>query len=315
MIRTIGFKLLQLLVVTWLVATITFFIFRVLPGDPTVAILGLDASPEARELLRQQMGLNRPLLVQYLSWFGGLLHGDLGIAYSHGSVPVADLLWQPLGRTLVLAVSSTVLAVLVSIPLSVLAAVRAGSWLDGATRAVAVTGFALPSFWLGILLLLLFSQKLGWLPAGGYVPFSKSPAGFFESLLLPTVAVSFILTGIFVRFLRSSLLDQLGQDYIRTSRAKGVKRWALWYRHAIRNALIPFVTVVGMQFGLLIGGLVVVEQVFNWPGIGLLMIQGILLRGFEVVQAAVLVTAVICVLVNMLVDLTYRFLDPRTVDA
>ncbi|OYO12951.1 hypothetical protein CGZ94_13805 [Enemella evansiae] len=315
MTRVVASRLVQLLVVVWLVATITFFVFRVLPGDPTVAILGLDASPEARAALRAQMGLDRPLLLQYVSWLGGLLRGDLGVAYSHGSVPVAGLIWQPLGRTLILAVSATVLAVLVSVPLSMLAAVKRGSLADGLTRALAVTGFSLPSFWLGMLLLLLFSQYLGWLPAGGYVPFTRSPLGFLRSLILPTVAVSFILTGIFVRFLRSSLIDQLDEDYIRTSRAKGVKRGVLWYRHALRNALIPFITVVGIQFGLLIGGLVVVEQVFNWPGIGLLMVQGILLRGFEVVQAGVLITAVICVLVNMAVDLTYRFLDPRTGDA
>ncbi len=311
MVRGILGRIGQTLIVMWLVATVTFFIFRVVPGDPTAITLGVEATAEAREALRLQLGLDQPLPVQYLTWLTGLLRGDLGIAYSYGDTPVVQLLAGPLQRTLELAVAGTVLAVLISIPIAVTAAVRAGTAFDQAARVGAVIGFSLPSFWLGVLLLILFSQVLGWLPAGGYVPFGQSPLGYLRSLVLPAVTVSFILTGTFVRFLRSSVIEQLQQDYIRTVRAKGVRERVVWYGHAVRNALLPFVTVVGMQFGLLVGGLVVIEQVFNWPGLGQLLVQGILTRSFDLVQAGVLITALACVLINLGVDLSYRFLDPR----
>lgn len=315
MLRYLLLRAGQTVLVMWLVATTTFFLFRVLPGDPAAITLGVDATEESRAAIRHEMGLDRPLFEQYLTWLGRLLRGDLGVAYAQGRQPVADLLGGPLLRTLELAVIATVIAIVISIPLAKASASRPGSVVDQLSRALAIVGFSLPSFWLGILLLLLFSQALGWFPAGGYVPFAESPIGYIRSVTLPAVAVSVILAGIFIRFLRASMLEALGQDYIRTAQAKGVTERRVSYQHALRNALLPFVTIVGMQFGLLVGGLVVVEQVFNWPGIGLLMVQAILSRSYDLVQGAVLITALTFVVVNTLVDISYRVIDPRITHA
>lgn len=299
------------LVTMLIVATAVFLLFRVIPGDPAAMTLGIDASAEAREALRETMGLNQPILVQYWTWLSGLFRGDLGTAFTQGNIAVTDLIIGPLIRTLELAVVATVIALVIAVPLGILSATRSGTWVDQATRIFAMTGFSLPSFWLGIILILVFSQHLRLLPSGGYESFAESPIEYLRHIAMPAGTVGFIMSGIFLRFIRASMVEVLNEDYIRTARAKGAGERRVEYLHALRNALISFVTVVGMQFGLLLGGMVVVEVVFAWPGLGWLLVQTVQARDFNVVQAGVLLAAGTFVLVNTLVDILYTWLDPR----
>lgn len=304
-------RLVQMLIVMVLVATAVFIMFRILPGNPAALIVGSDATPEQLAAMEEQLGLNEPFLEQYISWAWGVLRGDFGVAFSSGGVPVATLLPGPLFRTLELATVSMVLALVIAVPLGVLAAVRAGSWLDQFVRAFAVTGFSLPAFVFALLLLNVFALRLGWFPVGGYVAPGTDVAGHLRALTLPAVTVGFTMAGILVRFVYSSMLDVLRADYVRTARSKGVSEPVVTARHALRNAGIPVVTVAGLQFGLLVGGMVIVEVVFSWPGLGQLMVQAIATRSYSVVQAAVLVSAAVFVVVNTLVDILYTVLDPR----
>lgn len=304
-------RLGQMLVVMWIVSTIVFFVFRVLPGDQATVLLGLDQSEAARQALGEELGLDRPFLVQYWDWLVGLLSGDLGVAYSFGRVPVAALLGGALLRSGELAAVAMIIGVSIALPMGVVAAVRVGSWADHTTRVIAVIGFALPSFWLGILLLLVFSNVFSIFPSGGYVPFFEDPLGHLHRLTLPAITVGVITTGVLVRFLRSSMVETLQEDYIRTARAKGLVNRRINYKHALRNSALSFVTVAGIQFGLLLGGMVVVEQVFSWPGIGWLTVQALHARDYAVVQGAVLAAAAVFVFVNTAVDISYTVLDPR----
>ena len=304
-------RLLQMLVVMVFVATAVFVIFRLVPGNPAVLLVGADATPEILAAKEAELGLDQPVYVQYLEWGWGVLQGDFGEAYGSGGIPVSALLPNPLFRTLELAVVSMVLALVIAVPLGVLAAVKAGSWLDQFVRAFAVTGFSLPSFVFALLLLNIFAFQLGWFPIGGYVSPSESLVGHLRTLALPAITVGVTMAGILVRFVYSSMLEVLRADYVRTARSKGLSESVVTTRHALRNAGIPVVTVAGLQFGLLVGGMVIVEVVYSWPGIGQLMVQSISTRAFDVVQAAVLVSAAVFVVVNTLVDILYTILDPR----
>jgi peptide/nickel transport system permease protein len=300
-----------MVIVMALVATAVFVIFRLIPGNPAALIVGVDAPEGALEAMEKQMGLDQPLIVQYFTWGWGVLQGDFGDAFGSGGIPVAELLPGPLLRTLELATVSMILALLIAIPLGVFAATRAGSWLDQGVRAFAVVGFALPSFVFALLLLNFFALQLGWFPVGGYVAPSEDFGEHLRSLTLPAITVGITLAGILVRFVYSSMLGVLRADYVRTARSKGLKESTVTMRHALRNAGIPVVTIAGLQFGLLVGGMVIVEVVFAWPGLGQLMVQAISTRSYNVVQAAVLVTALVFVVVNTLVDVLYTVLDPR----
>jgi len=309
--RDVVVRVLEMILVMWLVATAVFFVFRLLPGDPASALGGFDASPEAIAALRERLGLGRSVVVQYWDWLWNLLRGDLGVATTQGGVPVSDVLFPAAVRSFELALAGTIIAVLIALVLGSEAAARPDSLFDRCVRTFGVAAYAMPSFWLGILLLTIFGVNTRLLPIGGYVPIGEDVVEHFRRLALPAITVGIILSGIFIRFLRADMLDVLSHDYIRTARAIGTTSLRIKYRHALRNALIPFVTVVGVQFGLLIGGLVVLEQVFAWPGLGWLTIQAVQLRGYEVVQACVLVSACVVVLVNFIVDLVYAWLDPR----
>lgn len=304
-------RLFQMVIVMVFVATAVFVIFRLVPGNPAVLLVGADATPEILAAKEAELGLDRPLYVQYLDWGWGVLQGDFGEAYGSGGIPVASLLPNPLFRTLELAVVSMVLAMVIAVPLGVLAAVKAGSWLDQFVRAFAVTGFSLPSFVFALLLLNIFAFQLGWFPIGGYVSPGEDLVGHLRTLALPAITVGVTMAGILVRFVYSSMLEVLRADYVRTARSKGLSERVVTTRHALRNAGIPVVTVAGLQFGLLVGGMVIVEVVFSWPGLGQLMVQSISTRAFDVVQAAVLVSAAVFVVVNTLVDILYTILDPR----
>lgn len=304
-------RFIQMLIVMWLVGTIVFFIFRVVPSDPAAITLGLDATQEAKDAYRAALGLDRPMIVQYFSWLAGLFRGDLGTAVTQGNIAVVDVVFPALVRTLELAFAATFIGTIIAVPIGILSAVKSGTWIDRLSRSMAIAGFSIPSFWLGILLLLLFSVKLGWFPIGGWVAPSEDLGAHIKTLVLPALTVGLIMGGILLRFMRASMLEVLNEDFIRTARAKGATDRRVNYIHAFRNASIPFVTAAGMQFGLLVGGMVVVEQVFAWPGLGWLMIQSIKSRGFDVVQGAVLISAAVFVIVNLLVDIAYAWLDPR----
>lgn len=303
-------RLAQMLVVMLFVATAVFVIFRLIPGNPAALLVGADATPEQLAAKEVELGLDQPIVVQYVSWLGGVVRGDLGLAYGSG-VPVSSLIVKPLLRTLELAAVSMVLAMVIAVPVGVLAATRAGSWLDQFVRAFAVVGFSLPSFVFALFLLNIFAVRLGWFPVGGYVAPNEDFVGHLRTLTLPAITVGLTMAGILVRFVYSSMLEVLRSDYVRTARSKGLTETVVTGRHALRNAGIPVVTVAGLQLGLLVGGMVIVEVVFSWPGLGQLMVQGIATRSFNVVQAGVLVSAAVFVIVNTLVDILYTVLDPR----
>jgi peptide/nickel transport system permease protein len=307
LVRRLG----QMVIVMILVATAVFVIFRLIPGNPAALLVGMDATAEQLAAKEAELGLDQPLINQYLSWGWGVIRGDFGDAFGSGGIPVSSLLPGPLFRTLELAAVSMALALVIAVPLGVLAAVRAGSWMDQLVRVFAVTGFSLPSFVFALFLLNIFAFRLRWFPIGGYVAPGDDLIGHLHTLALPAVTVGLTMAGILVRFVYSSMLDVLRADYVRTARSKGLTELVVTARHALRNAGIPVVTVAGMQFGLLVGGMVIVEVVFSWPGLGQLMVQSISTRNFNVVQAAVLVTAAVFVVVNTLVDILYTVLDPR----
>ena len=311
MIRYVARRLLQGLVVMWMVATAVFVIFRIVPGDPAAMTLGFDAPPETYRLLRAQLGLDQSLVRQYLDWLGNLARGDLGVAISQRNLPVSELVFPALLRTLELAAFSILLAVAIAVPAGIIAAIRENSPVDHAVRFLTTLGFSMPTYVLAIGLLLVFADIWPILPPGGYVPFTEDPVRHLKLLVMPTLTIGLVTAAPLTRFMRAGMLEVLGADYIRTARSKGVPERRINYRHAFRNAAIPLVTEIGVSFGMLVGGMVVIEQIFTWPGLGWLMIQSILTRAFDVVQVAVLLTAAAFVLVNLVVDIAYSWLDPR----
>ena len=303
-------RVLQMLLILFLVSSAVFFMFKLVPGDVAVVRLGIEQTPEAVAALRAQLGLDRPLIVQYLSWLAGLVRGDLGTSYVDGA-PVFGIVASRFFITLELVLVITVLSALISIPVAVVAAQKKGTLVDSGIRAASMVGYSLPTYWWAILLMLLFSVALGWLPAGGYVYPSRDFGRHLVHLIMPTMAMVMILVAAQVRFLRSSILDIIQLDYVRTARAKGLSSRRVLYKHVLRNSLAAFITVVGLNFATLIGGMVIIEQIFIWPGLGWLIITSILNRDFPVVQGAVLFVAAIFVSVNLAVDILYAALDPR----
>jgi peptide/nickel transport system permease protein len=260
--------------------------------------------------MRKLLGLDRPLYVQYVEWLGNAARGDLGTSYINEQ-SVTSLVLQTFPATLELAVLGMLLALVLSVPVGILAALRRGTWLDHIARVMALIGFCMPRYWLAVLLISLLAVQVGWLPPAGYADLSTDPADNLRHAALPVLSLGLTIAAVQMRFLRSSLLDVLGQDYVRTARAKGLPPRTVSLRHALKNALIPFVTVVGLEMGSLLGGLVVVEQIFSWPGIGWLMINSITQRDYAVVQGSVLLIAAGVVVINLVVDVLYGYLDPR----
>ena len=303
-------RVLQMLLILFLVSSAVFFMFKLVPGDVAAVRLGIEQTPEALAALRAQLGLDRPLIVQYLTWLAGLVRGDLGTSYVDGA-PVFGIVASRFFITLELVLVITVLSALISIPVAVVAAQKKGTLVDSGIRAVSMVGYSLPTYWWAILLMLLFSVALGWLPAGGYVYPNRDFGRHLVHLIMPTVAMVMILVAAQVRFLRASILDIIQLDYVRTARAKGLSSRRVLYKHVLRNSLAAFITVVGLNFATLIGGMVIIEQIFTWPGLGWLIITSILNRDFPVVQGAVLFVAAIFVSVNLVVDILYAALDPR----
>ena len=284
------------------VATVIFLLVRLLPGDPARTIAGVLASQADVERIRHQFGLDQPLYVQYVTYIVHLLTGDLGISTRTGS-PVREEILTRLPYTMELAAISTVISILLGVTLGVIAATRRGRPLDLAISAVAVFGLSMPVYWLGLMLIILFSIQLHVFPAAG----AQDPLGF----VLPSITLALFSLALVARQSRSAMLEVLGQDYVRTARAKGAPMRTVLVKHALRNALLPVVTVIGLQFGALIGGAVLTETVFSWPGVGRLLVDSIFSRDYPVVQGVVLMLAVAFIFVNLLVDLLYAYVDPR----
>lgn len=303
-------RLLLAIPVLLIVATGVFLLLRLAPGDPAGVILGPDATEQQRLALRRELGLEDPLPVQYARWLGRTVQGDLGRSLFLNK-PVTAALLERAQPTLLLTALALLVAVTVGLPTGVFAARRRGSWLDLGTMGVAMLGIATPTFLLGLLLIFVFAVRLRWLPVAGYQPLS---AGLWESLrylILPAITLGVAQGALLGRMTRSMMLDVLNQDYVRTARAKGLTERAVIVRHALRNAFIPLLTVIGLITAALMSGAVVTEQIFNIPGVGRLLIQAIGRRDFPLVQGAVLVIAGVYVLINLLVDLLYGLIDPR----
>ncbi|MEC9344334.1 MAG: ABC transporter permease [Pseudomonadota bacterium] len=289
---------------------IVFAVMEILPGDPARLMLGLNATEDAVAALRQQMGLDQPLAMRYLAWIGGMVTGDLGRSYTY-SVPVLDLIAERAIVSLPLAVLSLALLTVVAIPVGLFAAARRGHAADAITMAISQIGVAIPNFWFALMLVYIFAVWLRWVPAGGFPGWQAGLWPGVKSLLLPAIALALPQAAILARVTRGALIEVLGEDYIRTARAKGLPRSAVLWRHALRNAMIPVLTILGLQFAFLIAGTIIIENVFYLPGIGRLIFQAINQRDLIVVESVVMLLVATVILVNLLVDLSYALVDPR----
>lgn len=295
-------RLLLLVPVTFGVLTLVFSLVHLIPGDPVEIMLGEGASAADMDNLRHQLGLDRPLAVQYWHYINGLLRGDLGTSLSYGE-PVATLVAGRLLPTLLLTVASLLVALAIALPAGVLGAVKQNSPGDHLLTVLTLLGVSMPNFWLGPLLIILFSIQLGWLPVSGM----EGPL----SIVLPALTLGTALAAVLTRMIRSSLLEELGEEYVRAARAKGLPENRVLWKHAMRNALIPVLTVIGLQFGSLLTGAIITETIFSWPGLGQLLIRSINYRDFPLVQGCILAISVTYIAVNLLTDLAYGWLDPR----
>jgi len=303
-------RLLYALFIIWGCATIVFFMLRLVPGDPTSVMLGGEYSPEAAEQLRKNLGLDEPLYVQYVTWFGNVLQGDLGRSIATKE-PVTRAISRALPKTLSITALGFTIGVVIAIPMGMLAALKRGSAFDFIASTATFAGISLPTFWFGIVFILIFAVKLGWLPSVGYVSPSEGLWPWFQHLLLPGLAAGVGEAAILMRFMRAGLLEVLGSDYIRTARAKGLSERRVILSHAMRTALIPVVTVAGLSLAGLLGGLVITETVFSISGIGRLLTSAIFNKDYPIVQGVILLITLIFVLANLAVDIAYTVLDPR----
>jgi len=303
-------RVLAALPVLGIVVVFVFLLVRLAPGDPATILAGDYATPENIQKIRTGLGLDRPIHVQFAIYAGNLLRGDLGKSL-HSQMPVGQLILQRIEPTVALALSTLLFAVLTAVPLGVLAAWRAGSLVDRAVMVIAVGGFSVPIFWLGFLLIYLFSVKLDLLPVQGYVSFREGIVPFVRHLILPTIALGLVYTALLARITRASLLEVLQSDYIRTANAKGIAPAAVLFSHALKNAAVPIVTTIGIGFALLIGGVVITESVFALPGLGRLTVDAILQRDYSIIQGVTLIFSFSYALVNLVVDLSYTLFDPR----
>jgi peptide/nickel transport system permease protein len=303
-------RVLSAIPVMGVVALFVFLLLRLTPGDPAAILAGDNATPEQLERIRISLGLDQPLYTQFFTWIGSLLHGDLGTSLS-SSQPVLKLIGQRIEPSIAVAISTIVLSVLVAVPLGVIAAWKRGTLIDRFVMGLSVIGFSVPVFVIGYVLIQIFAIDLRWLPVQGYRSIAGSFGPFFERLILPTVSLSFIYVALIARMTRASMLDVLGEDYVRTARAKGISEAGVLLRHGLRNAAVPVITVIGTGFALLISGVVVTESVFNLPGIGRLTVDAVLSRDYPVIQGLILLTSGVYLGVNLLIDVAYTLLDPR----
>jgi peptide/nickel transport system permease protein len=309
----IGFiarRLAQAIPVMFLASIGVFLLLHLLPGDPAQLMAGPDAPPATIEFVRKDMGLDQPLPVQYVVWLGHILHGDFGKSI-FSKLPVSQLIGQRAPATIELAVAAELLTIIIALPLGVLAAVKQRSPIDWVISSGTSLGLAIPNFWLGILLILLFAVALGWLPPGQRGDFTRDPVGELKFLVLPAVTLAMPLAMNLSRLTKASVLEVLYEDYVRTARAKGVAGAAVVRRHVLRNALIPIVTAISLDIGRLLGGALITETIFAWPGLGTLTLTAVGNRDYVIVQACLLLLVGVFILVNLVADISYGFLDPR----
>ena len=310
MTRYIIRRLIHALFIVWGVATLVFFLLQMIPGDPAIQMLGEEYTAEAAADLNRKYGYDKPIYVQYFKWLGSMLQGDLGRSVASGET-VTDAIKTAFPKTLSITIVSFFIAVLIAVPTGIIAALKRNSAIDYSMSIMAFIGVSMPSFWFGIVLIIVFAVRLNWLPAIGYRPLSDGFWEWLKHLLLPALAVGTGYSAILMRFVRAGLLEVLGSDYVRTARSKGLRETSVVIRHALRNALIPVVTIAGIQLALLLNGTVIIEIVFSIRGMGRLLVRGILDKDYPIVQTTILIVAVIFVMANLIVDILYTFLDPR----
>lgn len=303
-------RLISAIPIVLIVSLLTFTMIHMIPGDPAAAIAGLAATGEQVAMIRRDLGLDQPMLTQLVRWYGNLLTGDLGRSLLLGQ-PVLEATLQRLPVTLALSAYALALTLLIGIGSGILAALRQNTWVDQVAMIVAMIGISVPNFYLGLLMILLFAVELRWLPTGGYIALTDDPLGWLITSTMPAFSLALLLAGLLARITRSTMLEVLRQDYIRTARAKGLSNRRVIFRHALANALIPITTVIGIIISLLISGSVVTESMFSIPGIGQLLTQAVLNRDYPMVQGGLLITTVLLVFVNIVVDVCYAVLDPR----
>jgi peptide/nickel transport system permease protein len=292
------------------VSVIVFTLVHLVPGDPVRLALGTRFDQETYDALLERSGLDQPLFQQFFTWLGRALTGDLGVSFRSGD-PVTGLILERLPATVTLALASLVVALLIAVPLGTVSALRPRSVVDRVATVFSQIGISVPEFWMGIVLILVFAGTLGWLPTGGYVPLTEDPLGWLERLVMPAVVTGVVSGSVITRFVRSSVLEALGSDHVRTAEAKGLPRTQVFTWHVLRNALLPLVTVTGVQLAYLLSGVVVIEIVFAWPGLGQLALQSVQARDYPVLQGAILLFALVFLLINLVVDLLYTSIDPR----
>lgn len=311
MLRYLGFRMLQVIPIVVFASIGVFLMIHLVPGDPVLTVTGLEASAEQMERVRQELGFDQPLVVQYFNWIGQVFSGDLGNSLV-SQKPVSELIAARMPATIQLTIATMAIGLGLGIPFGLVSASRKGSWIDKSLAGYSSLSLAVPTFVVGIVFILVFGVTLEWLPtASAYIPFWDDPGGALKATIGPAFTLGFFVSGVIARFVRASMVEVLDLDYIRTARAKGVPEAKLVYKHAFRAASLPTLTIVGIQFGTFLGGSLVTESVFNYPGIGRLILSAILNRDFVVVQGSVLVVVIIFTLVNLATDVLYSFLNPR----
>jgi peptide/nickel transport system permease protein len=303
-------RILAAIPVMGFVALFVFLLLRLTPGDPAAIIAGDTATPQQLEAIRDSLGLNDPLFVQFFSWIGQLLQGDFGTSILSGQ-PVIDLISDRMEPTISLALTTIILSVVIAVPLGVIAAWKQGTLIDRFVMLLSVLGFSVPVFVIGYLMISAFSMSLGWFPVQGFRPIGEGIGPFFHRIALPTFTLTLLYIALIARTTRTSMLEILGDDYVRTARAKGLPEHKVLMRHALRNCSVPIITVIGIGFALIISGVVVTESVFNLPGLGRLTVDAVLSRDYPVIQAVILLASLIYVVINLLIDIAYVLLDPR----
>lgn len=310
MLRVVVRGLIGAVPVLFLVSLITFGLMRFIPGDPSAAIAGMSATTQQIEAIRKDLGLDQPILTQMVRWYAGLLRGDLGRSILLGK-DVVGATMERLPITLALSAYALVLTLVFGLVFGIVAALRRNSWVDQAAMMFSMLGISVPNFFLGLLMIILFSVHLGWLPTGGYVPFTQDPWQWFRTSTMPAISLAMLQMGLLARITRSTMLEVLRQDYVRTARAKGLPERTVVLKHALANALIPITTVVGIIISLLVSGAVVTETLFSIPGMGQLLTSAVLNRDYPMVQGGLLMVTAFLVLINIAVDVCYALLDPR----
>ena len=303
-------RLLYIIPTMFLVTVLVFSILQMVPGDPVDALLAEEQDAEMREILIKQLGFDKPVYVQYFKWMARVVRGDLGQSILHAR-PVSTIIKEALPRTAYLAVAAMMVALLISLPLGIIAAVKRKTWVDYIAQVTAILGLSVPSFWAALLAMLYFGLILGWFPVVGYTSPSESFTGFLHHLILPALTLGFEMVAVMTRMTRSTMLEELNKDYVQTHRSQGLSEVQVITRYTLKNAMIPTLTIASIRMAALLGGTVVIESVFAWPGIGLMILDGIHTKDYPVVQGGVLILAFSFIFINLIVDILYKWLDPR----